>query len=196
MCRLFDRHSTGGYGKNTAGAGIIRAFGQKTAAETVQAGLPELYPRLWRFCLSLTGSRDLAADLAQDTCQRALDKATLFDPETHLDRWLFTMARRIWLNDLRAQAVRRGNGLVAVSDVEMPDESTDSDANIFLNEVFKSISALPEHQRVTVLLVYVEGYAYKEAAEMLEIPIGTVMSRLAAARAKLSTELSMKDPKT
>ena len=145
-------------------------------------GLAEVYPRLWRFALSLSGSRANADDLAQKTCARALEKAEQFQVGTHLDRWLFTMARRIWLNELRAGVVRRGNGLVAVEEIDIAADALPAEANIFASEVLNAIGTLPESQRETVMLVYVEGYAYKEAAELLEIPIGTVMSRLAAAR--------------
>lgn len=95
---------------------------------------------------------------------------------------MLTMARRIWLNEMRAQTVRRGNGLVPVEDADLVSPEFSADANIYLGEVFNAIGALPESQRETVMLVYVEGYAYKEAAHMLDVPIGTVMSRLAAAR--------------
>jgi RNA polymerase sigma-70 factor (ECF subfamily) len=167
---------------NTARGELIQTESEKTSVEVVRAGLPEVYPRLWRFALSLSGSRANADDLAQKTCARALEKAAQFDPGTHLDRWLLVMARRIWLNEIRANVVRRGNGLVAVEEIELLAENLPAETNIFAGEVFKAIGALPESQRETVMLVYVEGYAYKEAAGMLDIPIGTVMSRLAAAR--------------
>jgi RNA polymerase sigma-70 factor, ECF subfamily len=165
---------------------------KNNAYAEVRAGLTPLYPRLWRFCLVISGSRQAAADLAQATCLRALEKALLFQPGTHLDRWLFTMARRIWLNEMRATAVRRGGGLMALEDIEIEERRPGPEANIFAREVFRAVGALPEALRATVLLVYVEGYAYREAAEILDIPVGTVMSRLAAARAKLVQVLQIK----
>jgi RNA polymerase sigma-70 factor (ECF subfamily) len=152
----------------------------------VREGLPAFYPRLWRFALMLSGSRTAADDLAQKTCTRALEKADKFEPGTHLDSWMFTLARRIWLNELRAEAVRRGNGLIPVEDATLPAPNHSAEANIFASEVFNAIRNLPESQRETVVLVYVEGYAYKDAAAILDIPIGTVMSRLAAARKAIS----------
>jgi RNA polymerase sigma-70 factor, ECF subfamily len=165
---------------------------KNNAYAEVRGGLEPLYPRLWRFCLVISGSRQSASDLAQATCLRALEKALLFEPGTHLDRWLFTMARRIWLNEMRAAAVRRGGGLVALEDIEIEEPRPGPETNIFAREVFQAVGALPEALRATVLLVYVEGYAYREAAEILEIPVGTVMSRLSAARAKLATMLQIK----
>lgn len=138
----------------------------------------------------LTSNRDLASDLAQATCLRAIEKAESYNAGTKLDRWLFRMAQRIWLNELRAQAVRRGQGLVAVEEIDLPDSRQDSETNFFVREVLSSIYALPEAQRATVLLVYVEGFSYAEAAETLDIPIGTVMSRLATARAKLGAQFN------
>ena len=93
-----------------------------------------MYPRLWRFALSLTGSRSGADDLAQKTCARALEKADHFDPTTHLDRWIFTMARRIWLNEMRAEVVRRGNGTVAVEDAALVSENLSAETNIFAHD--------------------------------------------------------------
>lgn len=133
-----------------------------------------------------TGRRDRADDLAQMACLRALEKHHSYQPGTHLDRWLFRIAHRLWLNELRATAVRTGGGLVALEETEIPDRRADTETNIFARQVFSRIGELPESQRVTVLLVYVEGFAYKEAAEILNVPIGTVMSRLAAARKRIS----------
>ena len=106
---------------------------------------------------------------------------------------MFTMMRRIWLNELRATAVRQGNGTVTVDDAALVSETLSSEANIFAGEVFNAIGNLPESQREAVMLVYVEGYAYKEAAHILDIPIGTVMSRLAAARKTMASKFPDED---
>lgn len=176
--------------------GLIRWFGKKTSLDEVRGGIPALYPRLWRFCLLQTGRRDQADDLAQMTCLRALEKYQGYESGTHLDRWLFRMAHRLWLNELRASAVRRGGGLVALAETELPDQKPDSETNIFARQVFSRIGTLPESQRITVLLVYVEGFAYKEAAETLGIPIGTVMSRLASARKTIAGEMAQTETGT
>ncbi|WP_299609810.1 RNA polymerase sigma factor [uncultured Tateyamaria sp.] len=149
-----------------------------------------VYPRLWRYAVALTGRKDWADDLVQTTCLRALDKAEQFEPGTHLDRWMFRMAQRVWLNELRSRKVRTGGGLVPVEDIDLPDTSPGAEVNILARDVLNRVNALPEAQRQAVFLVYVEGYAYKEAAEIMEIPIGTVMSRLAAARKRLNTDMA------
>ncbi len=152
--------------------------------------LEDAYPRLWRFSVSVTGSYEAGQELAQATVLRALEKAKLYQRGTRIDLWLFKMAHRTWLNDLRAQRTRSGNGQVTVEDANLTDLNPDQVSNIFYGEVLNKVMALPEGQRVVVLLVYVEGYKYAEAAELLEIPIGTIMSRLAAARKTLAEELA------
>ena len=148
----------------------------------MSSGLPSLYPRLWRFCYVLTKRRDAADDLAQASCARALEQSDKFEPGTSLDRWLFTIARRLWLNDLRSAKTRRGQGLVLVEEVDLEDYKPSVETNILAREVFTVIQDLPESQRLAVLLVYVEGSSYREAADVLDVPIGTIMSRLATAR--------------
>ncbi|MEM7427877.1 MAG: RNA polymerase sigma factor, partial [Pseudomonadota bacterium] len=149
------------------------ASGGKNSHEAVRAGLKPLFPRLWRYCLALTGSRERADDLAQAACLRALDKADQFEPGTALDRWMFRLTQRMWLNELRADAVRRGQGLLPIEELDLPDKKADPQANLFARQVLSEVMKLPEAQRVTVLLVYMEGYSYREASEMLDIPVGT-----------------------
>ena len=153
----------------------------------MRTGLPACFPRLWRFCLSLTGQRDRADDLAQMTCARAIEKAHLYQPGTHLDRWLFVMARRLWLNELRDNARRVTQ---SVHDTDIADTSAPAETNIFAREVLHQLNTLPEAQRAAALLVFVEGYKYAEAAEILDIPAGTIMSRISAARATLAARLA------
>lgn len=121
-------------------------------------------------------------DLTQATCVRAIEKASGYQPGTRLDSWLFKMEQRLWLNELRARSVRTGGGLQPVEDIDIPDPGPDAEMNFFIRQVLSSMNQLPEAQRATVLLVYVEGIRYAEAARILDVPIGTVMSRLAVAR--------------
>jgi RNA polymerase sigma-70 factor (ECF subfamily) len=169
---------------------MLASWKKKQSEREVRNGMNAIYPRLWRYCVVMTGNRDDAGDLAQMTCVRAIEKSDQFEAGTHLDRWVFRMANRIWLNELRSKAVRRGAGLLAVEEIEIADKKPHSEANIFTSEVLTKVGALPEAQRVVVMLVYVEGHKYAEAAEMLDIPIGTVMSRLAAARKTLQAGLA------
>ncbi|MEM6308516.1 MAG: RNA polymerase sigma factor [Pseudomonadota bacterium] len=159
---------------------------QKNTEDEIRAAMPALYPRLWRYALSLTTRRDWAEDLAQTTCLRAIEKSENFESGTHIDRWMFRMMHNLWINEVRKQKVRTGTGLVAVEDVGLVDEKPNSEANIFTTEVLSAVGALPEAQRMCVMLTYVEGYSYQETADILDIPVGTIMSRLSNARRKLA----------
>ena len=154
--------------------------------ETVKSGLRRHLQRLWRYGLVLSGSRDTADDLVQATCLRALERAHQFQPGTHLDRWLMAILHSIWLNDVRAARYRRGEGLVDADSALVFDGAREMETNISAVQVLNHVQSLPEAQRETVFLVYVEGFSYREAAALLDVPIGTVMSRLAAARARLA----------
>jgi RNA polymerase sigma-70 factor (ECF subfamily) len=175
---------------NTGALEIIRPFTKKRSEREVRDGLPALWPRLWRYALVLTKDRAEAEDLAQAACLRAMEKAELFTPGTRLDAWVMRILHRLWLNERRSSKYRAGAGLVSVDDIELPSNCLEADQNIFHAQVLSRVMGLPEAQRETVLLAYLEGYKYQEVAEMLDIPIGTVMSRLAAARATLSAELT------
>ena len=153
---------------------------------SVRDSLHGLLPRLWRFCHVLTGDRSAADDLAQSTCVRALERAIQFQPGSHLDQWVFRIAQSIWFNQRRAEKIRRGLGTVPAEEAGLASPGDNAELKIFLAQVLSSVMGLPEAQRVMVLLVYVEGLSYQEAAAILEIPIGTVMSRLAGARSRLA----------
>jgi len=155
------------------------------ASDIVSAGLAEHLARLWRYGLVLSVSRDTAEDLVQATCVRALERSHQFQPGTKLDRWLFTILNSIWKNELRSQKIRQGAGFVDADQVLTTDGVEQVETNILARQVLVEVQSLPEVQRVTVFLVYAEGLTYKEAADALDVPIGTVMSRLAAARTKL-----------
>ena len=102
------------------------------------------------------------------------------------------MCQRVWLNELRSRKVRTGAGVMPVEEMDLEDKSPGTEVNILARQVLSQVNNLPEAQRQSVLLVYVEGFSYKEAAEIMEIPVGTVMSRLAGARKKLNS--LMADP--
>ncbi len=152
----------------------------------VRSGLEPCLARLWRYALVLSRANDAADDLVQATCLRAIERADQFVPGTRLDRWLFAILRSIWLNEIRSRKIREGGGFVDAEEALSVDGARQIEANIFVTEVLQAISRLPEAQRETVLLVYGEGYSYAEAAGALGIPIGTIMSRLASARAALA----------
>jgi RNA polymerase sigma-70 factor, ECF subfamily len=151
----------------------------------VRAGLEPSLAHLWRYALVLSKARDVADDLVQATCLRAIERADQFVPGTRVDRWLFAILRSIWLNEIRSRRIRERGGVVDAEDVTT-DGAREIEMNITASAVLKAIGRLPEAQRETVLLVYGEGYTYAEAAAVLAVPIGTVMSRLAAVRTALA----------
>lgn len=158
--------------------------------DEVRAGLASQLVRLWRYGLVLAGRRDVADDLVQATCLRALEHAQQFSPGTNLQRWLFSIMHSIWLNEVRARRVRQGQGTIDAQTALVVDGAEEVEVNVFANQVLREVQALPDGQREAVFLVYVEGMAYREAAAILNVPIGTIMSRLAAARTTLG-RLSM-----
>ena len=146
----------------------------------------ELIPRLRRYARALAGDRNAADDLVQDTLERAWSKLHLYRRGTDLRAWLFTVMHNVYVNQRRAARP------TAPLDEEMPELSQparESD-NLVLRDLDAAIRRLPPDQREVLLLVALEDMSYSEAAGALEIPIGTVMSRLARAREKLRAMLS------
>ncbi len=164
----------------------MRKSDQDLRLREVQEGLPPLLTRLWRYGLVLSGDSDTAQELVQATCLRALERFEQFQPGTQLSRWTYTILSSIWKNELRARRVRVGQGFVDPEIALVADGVGEMDTNLLARQVLKEVERLPEGQREAVFLVYGEGLSYREAAEVLEVPVGTVMSRLAAARAKLA----------
>lgn len=158
----------------------------KASRREVRAGLEPCLARLWRFALVLSSTSDAAEDLVQATCLRAIERADQFVAGTRLDHWLLAILRSIWLNEIRARKIRKGDGFIDAENALWINGEKTVETSIHAAEVLKAIGQWPETQRETVLLVYKEGYSYAEAASTLGIPIGTVMSRLAAARSALA----------
>jgi len=163
-------------------------------------GLEDELDALWRFAHKLTGHTEDAADLVQRTCLRALEQRDNYSPEGKMRSWLFRIEHRIWLNELRSRQIRNHrsfstgaadaaemSGATAVSHDMIAGDSPES--SVLLHQVYTAVEALPEAQRLAMLLVSVEGFSYREAAEILDVPIGTVMSRLARARASLGAQM-------
>jgi RNA polymerase sigma-70 factor (ECF subfamily) len=155
------------------------------AHDELTAALPQLLPKLWRFALRLTSNRADAEDLVQRTCVRALERRHQLQSGTAVLRWLFSIVHSVWLNEVRARQVRARasmqwseefNDTLAASSVLNPE------MDLMHRQIIRAVDQLPDAQRAVMLLVAVEGFSYRETAEVLEVPIGTVMSRLARAR--------------
>jgi len=154
--------------------------------------LTDLLPRLWRFALALCRDAGTAEDLVQETCRRALERQGQFQSGSRLDHWTFAVMVSIRRNDLRRDRVRRGNGHDGTENLQA-DDGAGILANLLKSQLFAQVAALSEVQREAVMLVYAEGLSYAEAAQILDIPLGTVMSRLAAAKENLAARMNPAD---
>jgi RNA polymerase sigma-70 factor (ECF subfamily) len=143
--------------------------------------LIELIPRLRRYARALVGERAAADDLVQDTLERAWSKLHLYRRGTDLRAWLFTVMHNVHVNRLRAA---RPTDPLEDEMPELAQRATQGDA-LVVRDLERAVATLPVAQRQVLLLVALEDLSYEETARVLEIPIGTVMSRLARAREKL-----------
>ena len=160
------------------------------STEAVRNQIAALLPRLRRFALSLTGKRADADDLVQDTIERALRNLHQWQQGTRLDSWMFRIAQNLWIDQTRARRVRA----VASHDPDAAenvatDGARDAEARLAFADTVKALAELPEEQRVVVGLVLVDGMSYREAADVLNVPMGTVTSRLARARTTLAARV-------
>lgn len=150
----------------------------------------ELMPRLQRFTYSLTGSRSDAEDLLQATYVRAIENLDKWTVGSRLDSWMYRMAQNIHRNDLRhGKVTERHQQAVTNAGEQTVDGVGDAIHKDELKKVTACIDRLPGDQRTVLLLVAVEGYGYKEAAKILDVPVGTVTSRLARARQALGQDV-------
>ena len=145
-----------------------------------------LLPRLRRFTYGLAGTKDAGDDLLQATCERAIREIDSWLPGTRLDSWMYKIARNLHLNNLRAQKVRGEAQDPMVLENHSPlDGVRAAESHLTFKNVKACLRLLPEDQRSVLLLICVEGLSYSEVSSILEIPSGTVASRLARARLSL-----------
>lgn len=154
---------------------------------TFSQQLEQELPHLWRFAWRLSYMQDIAEDLVQRTALRALEKRHQFQEGSNLRSWTFRIMHSIWKNELRSRAIRQEVSFSPVHEEVAPDGTINQQ---LLREVLVSVNALPEAQRLVMLLICVEGYSYNETADILDIPLGTVMSRLARARLTVGQRFS------
>jgi len=146
-------------------------------------------PRLRRFARGLSGSGSDADDLVQAACERALARQHQFQEGTRFDSWMFRIVQTIWIDQIRARDVRKEDGDIAEERLGSDEPVRRVEARLALAEVRRAVDRLPPDQRAALLLVTVEGLSYKEAAEVVQVPVGTIMSRLARARMALQAQL-------
>jgi len=149
-----------------------------------ESDLAALLPRLRRFAHALSRNSADADDLTQATAERALRNRAQWEPGTRLDSWLYRIMRNLWIDTVRARG-RRDKVEAPAELAERLGEDSAIEASIDLKRVMAAMQRLPEEQREVVALILVEGFGYRETAEMLELPIGTVSSRLVRGRTAL-----------
>lgn len=155
-------------------------------SKVIRRELPQLLPRLRRFAYGLTGTVDAADDLVQAACERALRQDREWNEDDHVDRWMFRTIRNLHVDQLRQlQTAERFRGKILADPPVVEDGNAILERSVRLTEVGNAVAALSEEQRSVVMLVCVEGFSYREVSEMLNLPIGTVTSRLARGRSQV-----------
>jgi RNA polymerase sigma-70 factor (ECF subfamily) len=146
-------------------------------------GIVKHVPHLRRYARALTGDFTSAEDLVQDTIERGWRRMTLWRPGSNLRAWLFTIMHNLYINQVKA-GQRHSNIAVSHDDRDVP-VSAPQDHHLELIDLSKALQRLPPEQREVLLLIGLEQMSYDEAAKILGVPIGTVMSRLSRAREHL-----------
>jgi RNA polymerase sigma-70 factor (ECF subfamily) len=146
--------------------------------------IENILPMLRRFAYSLTGNAADADDLVQTTLEKLLTKGV--PAEVDVTKWAFKVCRNVWIDEFRARKVRQNAALKPeLQEPQSVDEQQVLDSKEMLAHVNVAMSTLPDEQRAILSLVAVQGMSYKEVAFSMEIPVGTVMSRLSRARSAL-----------
>ena len=148
--------------------------------------LIEHLPRLRRYAKALTGDVNRADDLVQDTLERALAKLDLWQPGSDLRAWLFTLMHNLFVNQIR---IKRPQETVMEDALDEPVSGGQMEA-LAARDIHAALARLPEEQREVLLLVGLEQFGYAEAAQVLGVPTGTVMSRLSRARERMRQMLA------
>ncbi len=153
-------------------------------SDSQREGLLAELGTLRKFCLSLTGSPADADDLLQATVERILEKGMPDDAE--VNRWAYRVCRNAWIDELRSREVRNRYPAQAT---DLVDDTPSAEQSAIESGEMAAVTAalhkLPEGQRLALTLVAIEGKSYAEAADILEVPVGTIMSRIARARKQL-----------
>src|ERR1700716_1080566 len=151
--------------------------------------LIEHLPRLRRYARALTGDRYAGDDLVQDTLERALSRFAFFRQGSKLDSWLLTIMHNIFISQLRHQAARPPVDSLDEQFVESAVRGSEGDM-LDLRDLDRALAQLPADQREVLLLISLEDLSYEEAARVLGVPLGTVMSRLSRGRERLRSVLA------
>ena len=156
------------------------------AIDAIRDDIVQLLPRLRRFARTIARNAHDADDLVQVTVERALAHCDQLRPDSRLESWMFGIMRNAWIDEVRSR-VRRDRVFAPEEAAVNVGESHDP---VNALAIQTALQRLPEEQRMAVGLVLVEGLSYKEAAQVMDVPIGTLTSRLARGREALAAMLS------
>ena len=160
------------------------------ADDQIHSDIVAMLPRLRRFARALAGQAADADDVVQIAVERALRRLDQFEEGTKLDSWLYSIVRNAWIDEARARARRGKIFAPAEAGERLGDESAAAvHARLDVQDLSAAMQTLPQEQREAVALVCVEGLSYRDAAETLAVPIGTLTSRLARGRETLQAIL-------
>lgn len=151
-----------------------------------ETALDDVYPRLRRFAYGLTSQAADADDLVQRACERAMRNYHQFEAGTRFDSWLFRLTRNLWIDTVRARSRRAQREVAEEAGQSVGfDPRPATEARIDLARAMDAMGRLPDEQREVVALILVDGMGYRETAQLLDLPIGTVSSRLVRGRKAL-----------
>lgn len=146
--------------------------------------IEEQIPRLRRYARALTRDPVAADDLVQDALERAWSRLHLWRSGSNMRAWLFTILHNVHANQVRAASIRPQLTTLAEWEMSGSQPATQED-RVMVRSLAQAIDLLPDDQRITVLLIGLEELTYEEAAKVLDVPIGTIMSRLSRGRERL-----------
>lgn len=161
---------------------------QEVLSTGFEDGIIALLPRLRRFAVGLTRDFSAGDDLCQMTMERALKARDQWAQGTRLDSWMYRIMRNIWIDEVRSRS-RRQQTFVAEEAGLGVGTPPEQEARVELSMVDRALARLPDEQREAILLVMVEGYGYREAADIIGCPVGTLTSRLVRGRDALQEML-------
>lgn len=148
-----------------------------------------ILPKLQRFARVLTGSRDAGDELVQRACERLLRKPEAYDGILCLESWMYRVINNAWIDEKRSARNKLSDPIEAGLEIVGENGEATVDIRSTLARVRLEMARLPTEQRAALMLVCVDGLSYQEAANVLGIPIGTLMSRLARARLALAERM-------
>lgn len=171
-----------------------RRLGHYSVMKPVEIQISELIPHLRRYArVLMRGDTDQADDLVQDCIERALKRLSLWKRGTNLRAWLFTILHNLYVNQVR-RSVNAPEFVML--DENISDRAQNAGGRVEMNAIQQALNSLPADQREIILLVTLEGMKYQEVAAILDVPEGTVMSRLSRARKQLRLSLADAPNKT